>query len=91
MRGIVVVAEALGSEVLAHIQVDVTPVLREEVLEGLADASLDPADLQQPETATLVARLPAETAVQRGDVLTLTVNPHRAHFFDLEDGRAFGA
>jgi len=91
MRGIVVVAEALGSEVLAHIQVDVTPVLREEVLEGLADASLDPADLHEPETATLVARLPAETAVQRGDVLTLTVNPHRAHFFDLEDGRAFGA
>jgi multiple sugar transport system ATP-binding protein len=92
IRGCVVVAEALGSEVLAHFQVDATPVLREEVLEGLADASPDPAadryELEQ--TTTVVARLPAETAVQRGDHLTLTVNPHRVHFFDLEDGRAFG-
>jgi multiple sugar transport system ATP-binding protein len=91
LRGTVVVSEALGSEVLAHVEIAATPVVREEILEGLADTSPDEAgEIAQLEAdkTTMVARLPPETVVQRGEPLTLAVDPRKAHFFDLDDGRA---
>ena len=87
IAGTVVVAEALGSEVLAHVEIAATPVLRDEVREGLADqlASIGERDRGQ---TTVVARLPADTRLHRGDLVKLRLEPEKLHFFDLDDGRA---
>jgi ABC-type sugar transport system ATPase subunit len=91
LRSTVVVSEALGAEVLAHVEIDATPVVREEILEGLADTTADAHGViaeNEVGKTTIVARLPAEAVVHRGDVLTLAVDPHKVHFFDLDEGRA---
>jgi multiple sugar transport system ATP-binding protein len=92
LRGSVVVAEALGAEVLAHLQVDAPPVVRDEVLEGLADVDEAEvvADLGHGDGrgATVIARLPAATRLAVGDPLSLGVETAALHFFDLDDGAA---
>ncbi len=85
--GTVVVAEALGSEVLAHVEIAATPVLRDEVREGLSDQLAAVADREDGVT-TVVARLPGDTGIRRGDVVALSVQAEKLHFFDLDDGRA---
>ena len=87
IAGTVVVAEALGSEVLAHVAIDATPVLRDEVREGLSDQLAAIGQREQGQT-TIVARLPADTSLRRGDSVTLSLEPEKVHFFDLSDGRA---
>jgi multiple sugar transport system ATP-binding protein len=87
IAGTVVVAEALGSEVLAHVAIDATPVLRDEVREGLADQLAAIGQREQGQTM-IVARLPADTRLRRGDSVTLSFEPEKVHFFDLGDGRA---
>ena len=90
LRGTVVVAEALGSEVLAHVEIDARPVVRDEVLESLAEDSIDEdAGIERHETGgtIVVARLPGDTILHRGDQLTLAVDARKAHFFALTDGR----
>ena len=60
-------------EVLDHIEIDAQPIIRDDVLEGLADASPDPdTSIGQYDAGRtiVVARLPAETTVQRGETLT---------------------
>jgi multiple sugar transport system ATP-binding protein len=90
LEGTVLVSEALGSEVLAHIEIEATPVVRDEVLEGLAVVAEDPVDILQHAAGktTVVARLPAQTILERGDSVTLTIDPGKLHFFDLADGSA---
>jgi multiple sugar transport system ATP-binding protein len=87
IAGTVVVAEALGSEVLAHVAIDATPVLRDEVREGLSDQLAAIGQREQGQT-TIVARLPADTSLRRGDSVTLSLEPEKVHFFNLSDGRA---
>ena len=88
--GTVIVAEELGSEVIAHVEIEATPIRREEVLEGLDDDGSAPpgAGLSglDPGTTIVVARLPAEAAVHRGTRVTLTIDARKIHFFDLSDG-----
>jgi multiple sugar transport system ATP-binding protein len=90
LEGTVLVSEALGSEVLAHIEIEATPVVRDEVLEGLAGVAEDPVDILQHAAGrtTVVARLPAQTILERGDSVTLAIDPAMLHFFDLADGSA---
>jgi multiple sugar transport system ATP-binding protein len=85
MVGEVVVAEALGSEVLAHVEIDTVPVLRDEVREGLSEQLVSAVRHEQGKT-TVVARLPADTSVRRGDTVTLALDAEKLHYFDLEDG-----
>jgi multiple sugar transport system ATP-binding protein len=88
--GTVIVAEELGSEVIAHIEIEATPIRREEILEGLSDDGSAPpgAGLSGPDphTTIVVARLPAEAAVHRGTRVTLVIDARKIHFFDLSDG-----
>ncbi|MGZ4357778.1 MAG: TOBE domain-containing protein, partial [Gaiellaceae bacterium] len=88
--GTVIVAEELGSEVIAHVEIQATPIRREEVLEGLDDdGSASPAaglSGLDPDTTIVVARLPAEAAVHRGTRVTLAIDAGKIHFFDLSDG-----
>ncbi|MGZ6670560.1 MAG: TOBE domain-containing protein [Solirubrobacteraceae bacterium] len=90
IAGTVIVAAELGSEVIAHVEIEATPIRREEVLEGLDDdGSASPAaglSGLDAGTTIVVARLPAEAAVHRGTRVTLTIDAGKIHFFDLSDG-----
>ena len=92
LHGTVVVSEELGSEIISHIEVEATPVRREAVVEGLTGdpsarvgSEIGTAVMRQ---AVIVARLPAETDVRRGTLLSLVFDANKLHFFDLDDGSA---
>jgi multiple sugar transport system ATP-binding protein len=91
LRGVVRAVEALGPEQLVHVEVEATPVLAEDVLEGLVD--VEQAEelvelLAEPEgeRAQLVARLDPSTRMREDDVVELTVDLGKLHFFDLDSG-----
>jgi multiple sugar transport system ATP-binding protein len=92
LRGTVLLTEALGPEVLAHVEVAARPVLREEVLE--AAVALDAAAVAGLESearqrrTTIVGRFDSRTRVARDDEIELGVDPSSIHFFDLETGEA---
>jgi len=96
LRGIVRAVEALGPEQLAHVELEATPVLAEDVLEGLVDAeeAQDLADIKtegDSPRALVVARLDASTTVRPDEVVELSVDLRKLHFFDLDSGAAVGA
>jgi multiple sugar transport system ATP-binding protein len=94
LHGTVRVTEALGSELLLHLEVTGEPVVTEEVLEVAGD--VDPAvrdELESEERqgrTVFVARVDAETPQRVGESLEVVVEPRRLHFFDLESGLAIG-
>ena len=90
LRGKVLVMEALGSERLAHLELDARPVVTEEVLEIAADADAAvAADLQsRVERAAFVARFDAASTARGDQEVEMTVKPERLHFFDLDTGQA---
>ena len=96
LRGIVRVVEALGPELLAHVEVDAKPVLADEVIEGLVD--MEQADElaeilpdAEGDQTTLVARLDASASVRPEDVIELSVDLPKLHFFELESGATIAA
>ena len=96
LRGIVRVVEALGPEQLAHVEVEAKPVLADEVIEGLVD--MEQADElaeilpdAEGDHATLVARLNASASVRPDDVIELSVDLPKLHFFELESGATIGS
>jgi multiple sugar transport system ATP-binding protein len=92
LRAKVLVMEALGSERLAHLELDARPVVTEEVLEIAADADAAvAADLQsgsRVERASFVARFDAASTARGGQEVEMTVKPERLQFFDLDTGQA---
>jgi multiple sugar transport system ATP-binding protein len=96
LPGVVRAVEALGPEQLAHVEVEATPVLAEDVLEGLVDAE-EAHDLAEIRTegddarALVVARLDASTTVRPDERVELAVDLRKLHFFDLDSGSAIGA
>ena len=92
LRGKVLIMEALGSERLAHLELDARPVVTEEVLEIAADADAAvAADLQsgsRVERAAFVARFDAASTARGGQEVEMTVKPERLQFFDLDTGQA---
>ena len=94
LRGMVRAVEALGPEQLAHVEVEASPVLVEDVVEGLVDAeeAKDLVELKQDGArATVVARLAASSAVRQDEAIDLSVDLRKLHFFDLDSGSAIGA
>ena len=97
LRGRVTAIEALGPELLAYVDIEAQPVLVEDVLEGLVDmeAAEDIAEIKSDADgaarANVVARLEASTTVRPDDMLELSVDLRRLHFFDLDSGEAIGA
>jgi multiple sugar transport system ATP-binding protein len=98
LRGRVQAIEALGSELLVHVEIEAKPVLVEDVLEGLVDAE-QAAELAEIKTDTdadssraiVVARLDASARVRADDEVELAVDVRKLHFFDLESGEAIVA
>ena len=92
LSGVVALTEALGPELLVHVDIAATPVVREEALEGIAD--LDEAVVSglksgaEKQRATIVGRLPAGSRLQPGEAVELAVDTSGLHFFDLDTGVA---
>jgi multiple sugar transport system ATP-binding protein len=89
LRGHVVVTEALGSEVLAHVEVVAKPLSADEVIEVVEG---DEAVVQSLEEAaasgrtTVVARFDAATRVKPDVDVEMVVDVDKLQFFDLETG-----
>jgi multiple sugar transport system ATP-binding protein len=95
LRGRVLLTEALGSEILAHVEVHAKPVVTEDVVEGAvvdADEQEVAADLMSDTgsnaTATLVGRLDPASRVKPDSDIELAVDTEKLQFFDLETGFA---
>jgi multiple sugar transport system ATP-binding protein len=84
LRGKVGLREALGSEIMVHIEIDAKPALTEDVRELKQDAGAEmplPAD-----ESTIVARFNARSRVREGDIAEVAVDTGELHFFDSESG-----
>ena len=88
LRGRVVTTELLGSEVLAHVEVDAAPVVTQEVLEVAGDMDRALAEDLRSDASerrtTFVCRFSTETTVRAGDEALVSVATDRLQFFDLE-------
>jgi ABC-type sugar transport system ATPase subunit len=77
--------EALGSHLLVHFEAEGAGMQLADAADvetGVRGDDDAPPVFRRP-AATLVARLPPHTVVQRGDRVRLFVDLERAHFFDL--------
>jgi multiple sugar transport system ATP-binding protein len=92
LRGTVTLTEALGSELLVHLEVEAEPVLTEDVLEVASD--VDAAAVEELESearagrATVVGRFDSRSRVRADEVAEAVVDASRLYFFDLETGTA---
>jgi multiple sugar transport system ATP-binding protein len=96
LQGVVQTVEALGPEQLAHVEIDASPVLVDDVVEGLVDVEVaeDLAEITPgPDSARalVVARLNASATVRPDEPIGLSVDLRRLHIFDLESGSTIGA
>ena len=93
LRGRVLLTEALGSEILAHVEMKGSPVVSEDVVEGAV------VDEQEQEIAadlldsggtrtTFVGRLDTASRVTPDSEIELAVDTQKLQFFDLETGHA---
>jgi multiple sugar transport system ATP-binding protein len=84
LRGSVVLREALGSEIVAHFDIDARPALTDDVRELAADVGEELTD-QAPHT-TMVGRFRADSAVHAGEQAEVAVDTRALHFFDSDTG-----
>ena len=94
LRTAVRTVEALGAELIAHLEITGRPVLTDEVREVAAD--LDDTVARELESEArgaklpLVARFDAASRVRAGQTIDVVVDTPRIHVFDLETGAAVG-
>ena len=92
LRGRVRFVELLGAERLVQIQLDVKPVVADEVLEVARDVDATAAGeilgLAKSDQSLVTARFDAHANVDPGDLVEASVRVERLHFFDLTTGRA---
>jgi multiple sugar transport system ATP-binding protein len=89
MRGLVLLVEPLGSEVLVHVEVPVTPLGRLDLIDATAQPTTTLAG--GGGSATMLARFDRELAIKAGQPIELAIDPRRLQFFDLETGAALPA
>jgi multiple sugar transport system ATP-binding protein len=93
LRGRVALTEALGSELLAHIEIAGKKVVTDEVIETAVDvdeALIEELNLGQEhgEETIFVGRFDAASDVRPGHIVELAVDTKKLQFFDLESGSA---
>ena len=95
LRGRVLLTEALGSEILAHVEMHAKPVVTDDVIEGAvvdADEHEMAADLmvdsENGDKTTVVGRFDPASRVRPGSDVELVVDTEKLQFFDLETGFA---
>jgi multiple sugar transport system ATP-binding protein len=86
LRGEVVLTEALGSEIVAHIAVEAKPALTDDVRELAQDIGEDIDEEVEEGKTTLVGRVGARSSLSIGDATELAVDTGALHFFDPETG-----
>jgi multiple sugar transport system ATP-binding protein len=91
LRGVVVLREPLGSEIVAHFTVNAPPALTEDVRELARDVGQETtvqapvADTGEHETV-MVGRFGPRSRIKNGDVVDVAVETGALHFFDLDSG-----
>jgi multiple sugar transport system ATP-binding protein len=94
LRAHVKTIEALGAELIAHLEIAGRPVLTDEVKEVAAD--LDDtaiADLEaeaQDAKLPLVGRFDVASRARTDQSIEVVVDTSRVHFFDIDSGAAIG-
>jgi multiple sugar transport system ATP-binding protein len=94
LRGRVLITEALGSEILAHVEMKGAPVVSEDVIEGAVvdeqerEMAADLLDSGDGKRATFVGRLDTASSVKPDLEIELIVDTQKLQFFDLETGHA---
>ena len=95
LRGRVLVTESLGSEILAHVEIDGRAVVTEDVVEGAVvheEEQVVAADLLSDsgngQKTTFVGRFDPASRVKPDSEVELVVETSKLQFFDLETGYA---
>jgi len=90
MRGVVVLREPLGSEIVAHFTVGARPALTEDVRELARDvgqeSAVRAAEAEGADETVMVGRFGPRSRIKNGDVVDVAVETGALHFFDLETG-----
>jgi multiple sugar transport system ATP-binding protein len=87
IRGLVLLVEPLGSEVLVHVEVPASPLGRLDLIDATAQPTTTLAG-GGGGSATILARFDRELALRPGQPIELAIDPRRLLFFDLETGKA---
>ena len=86
--------EALGAELIAHLEIAGRPVMTDEVKEIAADLDATlVAELEQESrdaTLPLVGRFDVHSHARTGDSIEVVVDTDEIHYFDLDSGAAIG-
>ena len=94
LGGRVVTTELLGSELLAHVEVEAAPVVTQEVREVLEDVDRSRVVELESEARSrrtvLVGRFGTGSTARAGANVDMHVDTQRLHFFDLESETAIG-
>ncbi|MDQ8044704.1 MAG: sn-glycerol-3-phosphate ABC transporter ATP-binding protein UgpC [Patulibacter sp.] len=85
LKGILRLREALGSEIMAHLEIDATPARTDEARELAADTGLTALDHAKP-GATVVGRFGPRSKVAVDDTVEAFVDTRNLHFFDPQTG-----
>jgi multiple sugar transport system ATP-binding protein len=90
LRGVVVLREPLGSEIVAHFTVNAPPALTEDVRELARDVGQEttvkaPVSDGEHETV-MVGRFGPRSRIKSGDTVDVAVETGALHFFDLDSG-----
>jgi multiple sugar transport system ATP-binding protein len=95
LRGRVLLTEALGSEILAHVEVQARPVVTDDVIEGaVVDAQEQEVavdlmtDTDNGDKTTFVGRFDPASRVKPDSDIELVVDTEKMQFFDLDTGFA---
>lgn len=90
MRGVVVLREPLGSEIVAHFTVAARPALTEDVRELARDvgqeSAVQAAEAESAGETVMVGRFGPRSRVRNGDTVDVAVETSALHFFDLDTG-----
>jgi len=90
LRGKLMLREALGSEVVAHFEINAPPVLTEDTRELAEDVGtthhFEAHAKRQTTTSKLVGRFSARTQAREGQPIEVVVDTRALHFFDVESG-----
>jgi multiple sugar transport system ATP-binding protein len=88
LKGTVLLTEALGSEVMAHLSIPIPPARTDEARELAEDVGDDRAveELQGANESEVVGRFGARTRIKPGDAVEVAVDTRGLHFFDPQTG-----
>ena len=90
LKAPVVLTEALGADVVAHVKIAAPAVMTEDVKELAHDVGAEAVEAVESSArsgeSTFLARLSPRTGAKQGESIELVVDTGRLHFFDIGSG-----